>query len=141
MAFGVNQDVLGLDVAVDDAVFMHVLKRGQDAHRDLHRGFRSQRSLFFDDLLEGPPFDVFQNNIPVLVLRPHVQKVDDIMVADLAGGEGLPAEALEEIFIMVVFRLQDLDGHIVMRPLVQGFINQRHAALADKFYQLIAVVQ
>ena len=51
MAVGVDEHILGLDIAVNDAVVMRMLKGAENADGDLDCGLIVQAALLADDIL------------------------------------------------------------------------------------------
>ena len=134
-AFGIDQDVLGLDVAVDDTIIVRMLQSRKDADGNLRRHALRQAALFSNDLLERAPAHVFHHQIAIALLLTHIQQVYDIVMAHLAGGQRLALKALQEFLIVIELRPQNLDRHIVPRAQIGSAKNQRHAALTDKLLQ------
>ena len=64
-----------------------------------------------DDLLKGVSLDVFQHQVTVFVLYPHIQQVDYVMMSHQACGMGLPLKPLQKLVVAVVFALEDFHGH------------------------------
>ena len=51
MAVSVDEHILGLDISVNDAVVMRMLKGAENADGDLDRGLIIQAALLADDIL------------------------------------------------------------------------------------------
>ena len=136
-----DKDILRLDVPMDDAVLMGMLQRGQDPDGDLRRHGGVDAPLLPDDLLEGLALDVLHHQVAVVPVHAHVQKVDDIVVGHAAGGLRLPLEAADELRVLVELGLEHLHRHAVPRALIDGAVNNGHAAHADLLHQAVAVSQ
>ena len=136
-----DEDILRLDVPVDDAVLMGMLQRREDPDGDLRRHGGVDAPLLPDDLLEGLALDVLHHQVAVVPVHAHVQKVDDIVVGHAAGGLRLPLEAADELRVLVELGLKHLHRHAVPRALIDGAVNNGHAAHADLLHQAVAVSQ
>ncbi len=111
LAVGGDEDVARLDVAVHDTVAMRIGERLGDPCSHGGRLQRRQRSLGADDRGERFPVDVFHDDeVGRLRLAP-VEDRDDVGVAQVGGGLGLSAEALDEGVVGGELREEHLQRH------------------------------
>ena len=94
MPIRMNQYVLRLDIAVDDAVIMRMLQGAKNAHGDLDGGLVIKPPLLPDDVLKRIAVHIFQYQVAVLALHAHVEQIHQIVVGHQAGGLRLALEAL-----------------------------------------------
>ena len=90
-AVGVDQDVRGLDVAVDHQVLMGVLHRGADLAEEVDPGVESQ-AVLGRSTVEGHALDVLHDQVgPAVVGGAAVEEARDAGVVE--GGQDLPLGA------------------------------------------------
>ena len=134
----VQQQILRLDVAMDDAVAMRVVERigdlAGDAHGFVDAELRLARELLADGLALDEGHDVVQE--PVSLAR--VEEREDVRVAQGGGGLDLDDEAFgaED---GGEFGFEDLDRDLAIVLQVLGEIDGRHAALAELAEDAVAV--
>ena len=130
-ALGVDDDVVRLDVAVDDAVAVRVAQRGEDLARvgDGHR-HRAEPARA-DQLLERAPLDVLHDDVVGAVGLAAVEDRDDVRVREAGRVRRLAAEALDELLVVRVARVEHLDGDPASELLVFGEVDVGHAAAAE----------
>ena len=126
-----QDDVLGLDVAVDQAGAVRRAERLQDRVEDVERRARGQRALGLHHLAQGVPGDeLHREEHPALVLALVVDG-DDVGVAEPGGRPGLAAEPADEGLVGGEARAHDLQRHLAVEPLVEGDVDRGHAAVGD----------
>ena len=92
-----EEDVLGLEIAVDDAGGVRGLERAADLHGDLRGAHRLEAPLVREHVGEVDAVEVLHDEVGAAVLgRAEVGDVDDVRVADARGRARLAAEALDE---------------------------------------------
>ena len=91
----VDQDVLGLDVAVDDVARVRGAERARDLDRVGHRLGDRQAAAAADALLERLALDVLEDDVGAAVVLARVDHADDVRVRELGDRARLAAEALE----------------------------------------------
>ena len=87
-----DQDVGGLDVAMDDAVPVHVLQGAADLEDHLDHFIGRQKVLRRRVVCERLPADVLHHDVAQRLLDRHVEQLDDVGVAELADQRGLVQE-------------------------------------------------
>ena len=144
-AVGVDHDVGGLEVPVDDAGRVGGDEAGRDAPRDLHHAGHGQLALAFQDrrqllALEERHRDVLDAAHVAHVVHPH-----DVLVRDPAGEQQLLLEpALEHarrLGIRGHLRANRLQGDDNLEDLVPGLVDRTHAAGAEQLENLVAETQ
>ena len=130
-AFRVDDHVVGLDVAVDDAVSVRVSERGEnltrvgDSDRDWAQAARA------DELLQRAPLDVLHDDVVGAVVLAAIEDRDDVRVGEAGCVCRLAPEALDELVVVRVPRVQDLDRDPASELLVLGEVHVGHAAAAE----------
>ncbi|MGC4114964.1 MAG: hypothetical protein QM765_10220 [Myxococcales bacterium] len=78
---------------------------------------------------------------PALGRAPEVDHVDDVLLADLAGGHRLLLEAADQVFALRELGAQHLDGEVLAQDHVLGEVDRAHPAFADDPQHAVAVAQ
>src|SRR5439155_10239339 len=123
----VQDDVLRLHVAVDEALLVREGEPARDLDRDLERAPDGQPSLLVDDLLERPALDELEDDeLAALVLAP-VEDGDDVRVRERRDRPRLAAEALDVLVVVGEVWVQDLERDPPLEQRVPRLEDARHA--------------
>ena len=137
---GCEQDVVGLEVAVNDAEAMRRLQSGGDLG---HQPGRS-RGLYPPLPLEQGAETLARHQLhgdegpPVLGLAEIVD-LNHVRVVDLGGVRGLPAEAGERVQVAREVAPQQLDGRRTLQPNILRLEHLPHAAGAEPLGEEISL--
>ena len=135
-----DQDVLGLDVAVDDAVAVGMVQGCQHLEGDLGHLGRLQPAVLQQHRPEvRPPDELHDHEIRAVGGAPVVH-VDDVGVVQHGGGPGLPAEAIDEAPVAGELLMQHLEGHFSRQHSVVSAVDLTHAAGGDAGDDLVSAV-
>ena len=137
----VDDDVLGLDVTVDQAVVVRLAEREQHRLEDVEGGPRRERPLGLHDLAQGLARHVLHGQEDVAVVLALVEDGDDVGVRERGGRAGLAAEAGDEALVVHQVLAHDLQGDVAVEPLVDGQVDGRHPAVGDATDHAIASVE
>ena len=133
----VEHDVVGLDVAVDDAPLRRVAERaaglGQEP-ADLRRG---EPPPLRQDGGERPAPEELHHEVDDPPRAADPVDRDDVGVLQLGGGAGLALEALDELGVERQREGQHLDRHLALELAILGPIHQRHPAPAQLLDDLV----
>ena len=137
-----QEDVLGLHVAMYDALALSGAERSATLLHQAHGARRRQRALDREQVREVLPVEVLHHEVARARRRlAEVGDVDDVSVADLRRALGLELEALDHLGSLGEVVAQHLDGHALLDAGVLGFVHQAHAAFADAPLHAIAARQ
>ncbi len=124
-----DEDVLGLHVAVDDPALVGVLEALGDLGREAGEG--APVDLSVDERpLEVLPLDEVHGEPALLPVEAHVVHLDDRGVAEARDRLGLAFEALGHLDGRVA--AQHLQGDASLRARVEGAVDDPHASLRDR---------
>ena len=137
-----DHDVLGLEVAVDDALLVRGGEALRDLLRDLDRARERQRAGRAQHLRQRLALDERHRQVLDAVDLAEVVNADDVLVGDLAREHELALEALLELLRGGRIRLRgradhldrDRDAELVIERLVDG----AHAAGAEQLDDRVA---
>ena len=111
MAVVGDQDVAGLDVAVDDAMLVGVAEGGGHVGADVGGALGRQRASRLEDGRQGSSIDeLHDNEVGAGVLTP-VEHRDNVVMREIGGSLSLAAEPLHERAVDGQFRKEDLQCH------------------------------
>ncbi len=139
VAVGLDHDVGGLDVAVDDVVAV------RDAQRRAHlRGYlgdlaRVNLAPLLDGRLQVRAAHVLHDDVVGIVVAAPVVDVDDVGALQVGGRLGLLAKARGEGAVCRVLRKHDLERDGAAERAVRGLVDLGHAAHAYLFKHLVPV--
>ena len=135
-ALVIDQDVVGLEVAVDDPAGMREPHAGQNLADDLDRLGGREASL--DQVLERGALDVLHRDPVAALVLAAVVDGDDVRVLKAGGGLRLAAETLDELLVGSEALVEELQGDLTPEHLVVGRPDVGHAARADAAHQAVA---
>jgi hypothetical protein len=128
LAGGVDEDVRGLEVAVDDALGVRVRERLGDAREDAHALAEVEP---LHGVRERAAFDELHDEVGEAVDVARVVDGDDARVAEARGGMGLAPEALDDLGLVLVRAAENLHGDGPVELAVAAAIDDGHRAAPD----------
>jgi hypothetical protein len=133
-----DEEVPGLDVAVDEPHLLRVLEGVRDLCDILQRALLRHRPFVLEDLLQALPFHVLHDVVEEAPRLAHVEPGDDVRMVEHRRGPGLADEAHHVLAIPGQLRKQDLhrDG-LVEVPLLRP-VDRAHPPPADGREDLVA---
>ena len=134
----VDEDVVRLDVAVDDAVPVRVAEGGEHLPHVGDRDRDGARAAGDDQLLERPPLDVLHDDEVRAAGLAAVEDRDDVRMRETGGVRRLPPEALDELRVVRVAVVEHLDRDLAAELLVLGEPDVGHAAAAELALEAVA---
>ena len=133
-----DDNVLRLNVLMDDAARVCVHECAGNLLSEENGLLPRQMALALQILLEGDALDQLHNDIIRAVLAADVEHGNNIVVAQLGNGARLNGEPLADIRVLRELFFEHLECHIAPENGIPRPINDRHAADADDFLNLIA---
>ena len=130
-ALFVEQDVLRLDVAVDDAFIVRELERLANLRDDLQRLARRQFARLLQ-LSQVKSIDKLHDEEGQSVGLAELMDGDDVRMAQSRQRAGLAIEPLGKTWPARGLRRENLQRHKTVERRLTGFINGPHAPLADE---------
>ena len=137
----VNQQVGGLDIAVDDAFAMRMVqRRKQPAHHDKD-SLQREGIASLDLLVKVVAFHQFHHQVSDAFVAVGVENTNDVVVLQQAGGTPFGQEALLQFLGLLLRHVGDqdrLDGDATCDIRIERLIHRTHTAAADQLDDLIA---
>ena len=129
-----ENDVLGFEIAVDDALHVRFVERAAHLAHDLDDAIGGDRSLLGDDVGERLSRDELHRNVEgAVVRRAEVEDLDRIRVLELRDGAALAVKARDDRGILREVRVQRFDGDLAdgRAHLLLADVDLAHAAFAE----------
>ena len=126
-----DQDVGGLQVAMDDPVPMRQIDRAGPASRPGRAASRGRPGVAADPVGQGAAADPLHRQERVAVVDAHLVDLHDVGVLDAGGQLGLAAEPLPLGFGREAAGQDHLQGHQPPQPAMPGLVDDPHPAAAD----------
>jgi hypothetical protein len=136
-----EQDVLGLDVAVDDAGVVGCAERGEHRLHDLQGLAGAEPALLPHQVTQGPARHVLHRQEHGAVVGALVVDGDDVGVGQPGGRLGLADEPGHELLVLGQLRMHHLDGDRAVEPAVQGEVDGGHAATRQPRLDVVTTVE
>ena len=133
-----DEDVGGLDVAVDDAGLVGVGEPGQHLHDHRHLPLDGHRRGLAHRLLEVLALqELHRDEGRAVGVAAEVEDGDQVRVLHLRDRPGLASEALLELGVVRDLGDHDLEGHVAVEDGVVGEVDLAHGALAEGAQDLV----
>ena len=134
-----DHDVLGLDVAMDDAELVRVLERARHLAGDHLRDLGERQRRVGEEVLERAAVDELGDDVALGRVGPRViENLEDVLVAQLGDGVRLALQPRARLCLAGEVRVQHLDRDLAIERRVGRFVDHRHAALAHFLEQAVA---
>jgi hypothetical protein len=127
-----QEDVVGLEVAMNDARQMRHLESRQELLHDGHEIARGDAAAMFDALTERLALEELHHHVEAAVVhRAQVEHLDDVLAADASRRLRLALEALHGVGAFGDGWQQHLDGDAAMDARVLALVYRSHRAAAE----------
>ena len=133
----IDHNVLGFEVAVDDAQPVSFSQSFTDLLGDVNRSSCGQLSGSADEAFQILPGDVFHGDVVSSLLFSEVEHAADVAVGDHPGGLQLVAEAFDRFFIRSDLGLDELEGDFLLDLLILDPVDLTHSALSQLLDDLV----
>src|SRR6185503_5385679 len=129
-----EENVVGLEVAVDDVRSMGCGKRGEDLRRNERGSLGGEATLRRDRVPERLAVQTLHHEKGGLAMRRlKVEDANDVRVIDGGDRLRLATETHDEIGARADGRMQDLDGNAHLREILAlGLVDGAHTADPDE---------
>jgi hypothetical protein len=130
---GVDHDVLGLDVPMDDVL---LVRRGEGVGGlldDRHRLLDGERAPHLDQVREGLALEELHDEVVdrAVLVPPHLVDRHDVGMVEIRGGDRLAIELADELLVRGQGLQEDLDRHRALQIAVERTVDGAEAALPD----------
>ena len=140
-----DEDVLGLDVAMDHAGAVGGGERRDDRLEQRQRLGRRHRGLGADHVAQGVAGDQLHHQVEGAALDVRVlalvEDVDDVGVREPGRGPGLALEAVGELRVVAEAAVHGLDRAHAVEADVDGLVDGGHPAARDPATDPVATVE
>ena len=128
---GRDEDVLGLDVAVQDVAAMGRAGALEDRGDEVERLARGEGALLLEEVAQGLPIDELHREEEETVVLTLVEHADDVRVRQPRRRPRLPAESPDELGVAGEIDAHDLEGDLSIEAGVEGRVDAAHAAVGE----------
>ena len=125
-----NEQVLGLQIAVHDVLFVSRNKAMRDLRGIVDHLAQGQAS-FIQTLPQGLSLKQLGNDIWPALMHPGVIDGHDIRVVQDGGGSGFLFEAAQPVLITGQGKFQQFEGNISAKTVVAGAVDIAHPTRPD----------
>ena len=138
-ALAVQQHVLGLDVAVDEALLVGEREPAGDLDRELERALHRQGADTADELLQILAGDELEDDERQAVMVSTVDHGDDVLVREAGDELRLAPEPVDDVLLGQQPLVEDLQRDVALEHAVVRAVHARHAAGPDELTQLVPI--
>ena len=139
--FGRDEDVRGLDVAVDDPVAVRVVECGGHLARHAQRFGDGERAVVVDDAAQRGAVDELHDDVGDVVVLARVVGRDDVGVSELGGGDRLAPEPGPQPVVERQLGVEGLDRDATRQEDVVADPYGGHPATSDRADEPVAVTE
>jgi hypothetical protein len=131
-----QEDVVGLEVAVDDPALVGGAKPPRDLERPGH-GLAQRGDPRAQRLAKRLALEELEDEVGVSLVGADVEDGDDVGVGESSGGAGLGLEAAEPVGGGLSVGGDELDRHLASEAGVAGAVDLAHAPGAERLHDLV----
>src|SRR6185503_410540 len=136
----VDDDVVGLQVAVDDPAAVGEAGGAEHLDGEVDRTRRVERGLLLDDGLERAAVEELHRDVVRALPLAAVVDGDDVLVVEARRAARLAPEALDELGVLGEAAVQDLERDPPPELQVLGAVDVGHPARADAIEHAVAAI-
>ena len=136
-----HQNVMRLNVAMDNVIGVRVRQTAGNVFGNQSRRQQVKRSLVEHFFLESIALNVFHNDIMIIARNAYVINADNVGVRKPRRRFRLAMKSLDKLHVGAIFRMKNFYRNGTGKKSVVSFVNFRHAAAADFFFQLVTPAQ
>jgi hypothetical protein len=122
---------------MNDSLLMKIGQRLNRLKEESAGLFRFELSFPADILVQIDALDVFEGQEENAVGLAELEKIDDVFMTELGESAGLAAKLLQGKGMVSQSGQQDLQGHRLAAFLIEGLIDDAHAAGGNVLQQLV----
>src|SRR5579863_2393136 len=131
-----DENVGGLDIAVDDAFRVCGIESFSDLQGDVEEALEFDR-LASDDVLESGAIEKFHGDEGAAIFFADVVNGADVGVVESRGGFGFAAETLEGLAVGRELVGEKFEGDEAIEAGILRFVNHTHTATAEPFQNAV----
>lgn len=136
-----EEDVLGLEIAVDDAATVGFFEASTHLDRDADREAWGDATVDREAVAKGAALEQLHREIEAAALGlAEVENGDGVWVLEPARGADLPEETLHRGLVAVGPVVHDLDGDVAVHRVLARHVDRPHATFAEQSSDRVAVV-
>ena len=133
-----DEHVLGLHVAMNDALRVRVDDAGEELEDDRGRDLWRHGSAFLENLPERRTAHQLDDEVLLGVLgRRDVEHLDDVRMPQLRDGLRLDCEAMRDLRVLAKVRVEDLDRDVAAEAPVVRAVHGGHASMTELVEHLV----
>ncbi len=137
-----QEDVLGLEVSVNDALGMHGDQRLTDLAKNRDRLSRRQAAPLAQNVAEVTPLQILHHVVvPAVGQLSEREDIDQSGVTNVIDRARLQHEAADRVLVVRQPAGQHLDGHLLANDRMDGAVDGPHPALSDAVQDLVLAHQ
>jgi hypothetical protein len=138
LAVGDQEDVLGLEVAVDDAAAVRGVQRRGDLAQQPQRLLGRQPTVPLEPRVEGLALEELHHDVRATVgVVAEVEDLHDAGIGDRGGRARFVEEALHDVLVRGQVGLQHLHRRAATEQRVLGQVHRPHPALTQLLHDAI----
>ena len=127
----VNQDIVGLDVAVNRALGMSIIKRLRHRLQQTHGVAEAEGCALFNNRVETAPVDQFHRDVMQPLLLTHIVNRQNGRVAQIRRRGRLALKPAHKLFVEAQLGGQHFDRHLALQQRIKGLVDAGHPATAQ----------
>ena len=110
-----------------------------DLEEDGAGGVEGHRDVRHDQILKGLALQELHDEVvPVVLGDVEVEDLEDVVVADDVDRSGFVEEAIDDLLVRGVLRMEELDRHARADDRMLGHVHRAHPALAEHLRHPVA---
>jgi hypothetical protein len=135
-AFGVEENVAGLDVAVEQPVFQGGVEGGRHLDANIEDLQLGQPAIPLNAIVQAAAVRQFHDQETLVLVFLEGVNVDDIRMIQGSRRTGLAGKTLQRLGVVQEFLLHQLHGHFALEGQIESAEDRAHAPGGDGITQL-----
>ncbi len=132
---------MGFDITVHQAGAVGVPHPTTSLDHQLQCLGDAETLLLLDECFQVGAWHIFHHDEKVLLVETKVVHSDNVWMGEVCGCLGFLSEAFAKSNILREIFTQGFNRHITLKHQVFGFVNNSHAARAQRLFKLVAIIK
>ncbi len=129
-----QKNITGLDVAMNNAPPVGEIEGRSDRYQHSDELVQAKRPGLLETVLQRAPSQELHRDVGHAVMLTHIVDRHNAWMIERGDHHGLTLEAVEQIGVVAVLRIQNLERNLALEDGIKGTVDHRHPAPSEELF-------